>query len=61
MRQELRDLRTKGLIFTLGQEKYIIRKATEQELAEHGIAADPNQVTMDIDNNVAVVPAFMGD
>jgi hypothetical protein len=55
-------LKTIGAILTLGQEYYIIRKATEQELISHGIIEDPNQLSLDIENNVAVVPAIkMGD
>jgi hypothetical protein len=55
-------LRTKGIIINLGNEKFIIRKATEHELAEHEKVEDPNQLAMAIDKDSFKIPAsYPGD
>jgi hypothetical protein len=62
MNHSISDLKTKGIIFDLGSEKFIIRKATDQELAEHGLLEDPNQLTMAIDKDSFKIPAsYPGD
>jgi hypothetical protein len=62
MSPSISDIKTKGVIVNLGKEKYIIRKATDQELVEHGILEDPNQMTLAIDDDAFKIPAsYPGD
>jgi hypothetical protein len=48
-------LRTLGAILTIGEEHFILRKATQKELMAHGIIDDPNQATMGIQNGAVIV------
>lgn len=48
-------LRTIGAILTIGEEHFILRKATQKELIEHGVIEDPNQATMDVKNGAVIV------
>lgn len=48
-------LKTIGAILTISGEHFILRKATDAELIEHGIIDDPNQATFDIHDGCVFV------